>query len=172
MELSELPKLEDSNDTPAKDTYRTLKPPDRCVISYNFEQTHSLNVTHNLLIGMFNEQTKKTHKQRPFKSVENNKNKLFSIVPTNKKIARQEQKTISKTHESKVQARKYIPAGSPRKEEAQSENYHISVEKFQPQSNQNHIEHNARGKVEDLDGACNQLDGSLLVQSKAFDASR
>ena len=89
MELSELPKLEDADTTPAKDTYRTLKPPDRCVISYNFEQTHALNVTHNLLIGMFNDPTKKTHKQQSFKSADNNKNKLFSIVPAHKKIARQ-----------------------------------------------------------------------------------
>jgi hypothetical protein len=88
MELSELAKLEDSDSTPAKDTYRTLKPPDRCVISYNFEQTHSLNVTHNLLIGMFNEKTKKPYKQQSIKSVEKKKNQLFSIVPTSKKIAR------------------------------------------------------------------------------------
>lgn len=36
MELSELPKIEDQDSPHAKDTYRTVKPPDRCVISYNF----------------------------------------------------------------------------------------------------------------------------------------
>lgn len=53
MELAELKKIE-VEDVPPKDTSRTVKPADRCVISYNFEQTHSNNYTHNLLIGMFN----------------------------------------------------------------------------------------------------------------------
>jgi hypothetical protein len=48
----EVPLQADSLYVDSKETYRSIKPPDQCVISYNFEHANSLNFTHNLLIGM------------------------------------------------------------------------------------------------------------------------
>jgi hypothetical protein len=48
----EVPLQQGSPNADSKETFRSVKPPDQCVISYNFEHANSLNFTHNLLIGI------------------------------------------------------------------------------------------------------------------------
>ncbi len=121
MELPEIGKLENVDSLHSKDTYRTVKPPDRCVISYNFEQNNSLNFTHNLLIGTFNDSTKKVSKNQSLNSLEHPKNKLFSILPNSKKIHRQDGNSIAKVYDSKVVPKRYVNPVSPHKERLESQ---------------------------------------------------
>jgi hypothetical protein len=57
---------------------------------------------------MFNDKTKKPTKNTSFNSLDNSKNKLFSILPHPKKIFRQQPSTISKAYESKIIPKRYI----------------------------------------------------------------
>lgn len=113
MELAEPFK---SEETAARDTSRTIKPADRCVISYNFEQNNSQNITHNLLIGMFNEKNTSLQRKKAQHSQENNKPKPFSLVPQHKKIARQDPHTIVKVYDSSLYLKKYVNPNSPVRE--------------------------------------------------------
>jgi hypothetical protein len=124
MELSELSKLENLDSPHNRDTIRTVKPPDRCVISYNFEQTNSFNFTHNLLIGMFNDSTKKITKNQSLNASDHVKNKLYSIIPHPKKIFRQDNATITKVYDSKVVPKRYANALSPAKERSGNHTLH------------------------------------------------
>ena len=68
MEISSFSKIEPVEGD-ERVTSRTNVAPDRCVISYNFEQNHSSNYTHNLLIDMFNRPSvKPTKPTKPTKS--------------------------------------------------------------------------------------------------------
>jgi hypothetical protein len=74
----EVPLAAGSQEADSRETYRSVKPPDQCVISYNFEHANSLNFTHNLLIGLGSDQpTRNPHSSL----APPNKHKLFSIIP-------------------------------------------------------------------------------------------
>jgi len=69
----------------SKETFRTVKPPDQCVISYNFEHANTLNFTHNMLIGIGLEEPSRKNNNSLSST---NKQKLFSIIPQPKKVFR------------------------------------------------------------------------------------
>ena len=102
MELPSLQKLD--LDISRRDTNRSIKPPDRCVISYNFEQDQSKNYTHNLLIGVNHHPQKNPHHNPAQKSP--------SIANSHKKIQRREPETISKIYDSSVTPKRYPNPGS------------------------------------------------------------
>jgi hypothetical protein len=126
MELSSLSKME-ALDSPERGTNRTIKPEDRCVISYNFEQNGSSNYTHNLLIGMFNDPTKKIVRAGLRTSLEQGKNKITAVAPQSKKVVRQDPNTIAKVYDSNVPARLYINAISPKRDNPQGISSHLAA---------------------------------------------
>jgi hypothetical protein len=73
---------------------------------------------------MFNDNTKK-HNKHSAVSGDKNKNKLFSILPNPKKIARLENKAISKVYDARVQLKKYADVVSPRKDGLNGENSNL-----------------------------------------------
>ncbi len=103
----EVPLQPGSPTTPAKETFRTVKPPDQCVISYNFEHAGTLNFTHNLLIGMgLDEPTRKQNSSVASSS----KQKLFSIIPQPKKVFRNEPASVSKAYSTAIMPKRYAPS--------------------------------------------------------------
>lgn len=102
----EVPLQAGSQNPDTRDTYRSVKPPDQCVISYNFEHANSLNFTHNLLIGMgLDEPTRKPHSSL----AQPNKQKLFSIIPQPKRVFRNEATSVSKAYNATILPRRYHP---------------------------------------------------------------
>ena len=97
MEISPTARQE-QYDSPSKHSSTTIKPADRCVISYNFEQNNSHNYTHNLLIGMGHEECKKSAKKSVNTSVEHCKSKIAHIWKSNEKSFKHYPEVIAKTY--------------------------------------------------------------------------
>lgn len=78
---------------------------------------------------MFNDKTKKPTKNNSFNSLDNPKNKLFSILPHPKKIFRQQPSTIAKAYDSKVIPKRYIDLHTSSKDRSEHIAYHQNTEK-------------------------------------------
>ena len=70
---------------------------------------------------MFNDSSKKVSKNQSLSSLENPKNKLFSILLNSKKINRHNGNAIAKVNDSKVVPKRYVNAVSPHKERLESQ---------------------------------------------------
>lgn len=114
MEITSFSRLS-GQEASEKGTNRTLKPADRCVISYNFEQNNTSNYTHNLLIGMNNDLTTKVHKNTPNSSLNHSSTKIAAVSSHQKKIFRQEPARISKVYGADMSTPMYINTHSPHK---------------------------------------------------------
>lgn len=99
--------MEGGSESRAKDeTHRSVKPPDQYVISYNFEHAHSLNFTHNLLIGV-GHPSKPPRNNHSLPHHPQDKNKLYSIISQPTRVFRSDTRAVATTYQAAPLPKRY-----------------------------------------------------------------